>query len=196
MNWLSPLFSSFSINLQAWKIPFNELENREQLNLWQWLCANTQQPPLLDKILNRSSTLKNVSLLKLSHKGQHYTIGACLKLIFFPQTVRRKALESIWQKGNDTFRRHSPPQIERWRVWQAFETEGKGSFWRERNPRGACPSLLSRAQKPIFLPFQTPARQANKRAENLKATSSPGVFSFSNMTAVVLIWLGMIFCGL
>ena len=86
MNWLSPLFSSFSINLQAWKIPFYELENREQLNLRQWLCTHTQQPPLLDKILNRSSTLKNVSLLKLSHNGQQYTIVAGLKLIFFPQS--------------------------------------------------------------------------------------------------------------
>ena len=50
--------------------------------------AHTQQPPLLDKILNRSSTLKNYVLklvLKLSHNGQRYTIVAYRKLIFFPQ---------------------------------------------------------------------------------------------------------------
>ena len=45
----------------------------------------------------------------------------------------------------------------------AFEREEKGSFRRERNARGAHPSLFSRAQNPHSLFFQTPATQAKAR---------------------------------
>ena len=44
--------------------------------------------------------------------------------------------------------------IRLWPAWQALGREGKGVFF-------GAPSRFFRAQNPLFIPFQTPATQAN-----------------------------------